>query len=80
MDLPAWAVYHNQANLVELLIRAKCNVNASTRYKVTPLAVAVTHREKLPPTRVGGEQRRFATLKRDKRVSLLCVVISQLRH
>ena len=40
-----WAVYHNQASQVEVLIRAKCNVNASTRYKVTPLAIAATHRE-----------------------------------
>ena len=40
-----WAVYHNQANQVELLIHAKCNVNAVTRYDITPLAIAATHRE-----------------------------------
>jgi len=40
-----WAVYHNQANIVESLIRAKCNVNAVTRYEVTPLAISATHHE-----------------------------------
>lgn len=40
-----WAVFHNQSNIVELLIRAKSNVNASTRYQVTPLSIAATHRE-----------------------------------
>ncbi len=40
-----WAVYYNQSELVEMLIRAKCNVNASTRYQVTPLAIAATHCE-----------------------------------
>jgi len=40
-----WAVYHNQAALVESLICAKCNLNAVTRYEVTPLAIAAAHHE-----------------------------------
>lgn len=35
-----WAVYHDNQKTVRLLIEAKCNVNATTRYQVTPLSIA----------------------------------------
>lgn len=35
-----WAVHHNDATLVDLLIRAGANVKATNRYGVTPLALA----------------------------------------
>lgn len=38
-----WAVFHEDARSVRRLIEAKCNVNAVTRYQVTPLSIACTH-------------------------------------
>jgi uncharacterized protein len=35
-----WAVYHDGQQTVRLLINAKCDVNAKTRYQVTPLSIA----------------------------------------
>jgi uncharacterized protein len=35
-----WAVYHDDQRTVGLLIGAKCDVNAKTRYQVTPLSIA----------------------------------------
>lgn len=40
-----WAVYHNHPATAKLLIDAKCDVNAATGYKVTPLSIACTHKE-----------------------------------
>jgi len=40
-----WAVYHNHPATTKLLIAAKCDVNATTEYKVTPLSIACTHPE-----------------------------------
>ncbi|MCY2973583.1 MAG: ankyrin repeat domain-containing protein [Planctomycetota bacterium] len=37
-----WAVYHNNSEAVANLLRRKANVNAATRYQVTPLAIACT--------------------------------------
>ena len=35
-----WAVYHGDLTSIRLLIDAKCDVNATTRYQVTPLSIA----------------------------------------
>lgn len=35
-----WAVYHNDQKTVRSLIEAKCDVNVTTRYQVTPLSIA----------------------------------------
>jgi uncharacterized protein len=35
-----WAVYNDDQKTVRLLIDAKCDVNATTRYQVTPLSIA----------------------------------------
>ncbi len=40
-----WAVYHNDSEAVMNLLRRKANVNAATRYQVTPLAIACTQTE-----------------------------------
>src|SRR4026208_1502415 len=39
-----WAVYHDDAETVALLVRAGANVNAVNRYGVPPLAQACTNR------------------------------------
>lgn len=38
-----WAVYHDDAEAVRLLVRARANVNAANRYGVPPLALASTN-------------------------------------
>ena len=35
-----WAVFHGDEKTVRLLIDSKCDVNATTRYQVTPLSIA----------------------------------------
>lgn len=35
-----WAVYHGDLTSIRLLIDAKCDVNATTRYQVTPLSIS----------------------------------------
>ena len=40
-----WAVYHDCPEVLQQLIDAKCDVNATTQYKITPLSIACTHRE-----------------------------------
>lgn len=35
-----WAVYHNSTRAVRLLIDSECNVNAVTRYQISPLYIA----------------------------------------
>ena len=37
-----WAVYHNDSQAVATLLAKKANVNATTRYQITPLAIACT--------------------------------------
>jgi len=39
-----WAVFHDEPELVALLIKAGANVNAANRYGVPPLAIACTNR------------------------------------
>jgi ankyrin repeat protein len=38
-----WAAYHDDLEIVELLVRAGANVNAASRYGVTPLSLACTN-------------------------------------
>jgi len=38
-----WAVYHDDAEAVRLLVRARANANAVNRYGVPPLALASTN-------------------------------------
>jgi len=38
-----WAAYHDNPEIVDLLVRARANVNAANRYGVTPLSLACTN-------------------------------------